>query len=317
MTTGFHVQTARDLELAAGASPELRAQELSEAAEYWHLAGIDDRAEECFLAAIADGGEVAGSARAAYAQFLFDIGEAGRAHQQLAELAAQRPDATARYRGGEALECNDDERAALRWYTAGITAHHGDVEDLDIEPASDLWMLLSGRRRVRQALGEPEDRWDELVESRRQEFVDTLEQWAAGAAADSPRSVHYSIYWPAQEFAKVVEHWPELGELHRDHDHYRRNTEGLMRQGDRSRYTVAHLVFDDLIAFAESNGADPGDAGTRERFVRRHPPELTVEWPPGRNEPCWCGSVRKYKKCCGAPGFATPPEELRTLSLTS
>ncbi|MPZ65713.1 MAG: hypothetical protein GEU83_09440, partial [Pseudonocardiaceae bacterium] len=47
-----------------------------------------------------------------------------------------------------------------------------------------------------------------------------------------------------------------------------------------------------LIAFAESNGADPGDAGTRERFVRRHPPEFTVEWPPGRNEPCWCGSVR-------------------------
>ncbi len=89
---------------------------------------------------------------------------------------------------------------------------------------------------------------------------------------------------------------------------YRRNTEGFMRQGDRSRYTVAHLVFDDLIAFAESIGADPGEAGTRERFVRRHPPELTVEWPPGRNEPCWCASARKYKKCCGAPGFATPSE---------
>ena len=24
----------------------------------------------------------------------------------------------------------------------------------------------------------------------------------------------------------------------------------------------------------------------------------------GRNEPCWCGSGRKYKKCCGTPGFA-------------
>ena len=21
---------------------------------------------------------------------------------------------------------------------------------------------------------------------------------------------------------------------------------------------------------------------------------------PGRNDPCWCGSGRKYKKCCGA-----------------
>jgi len=23
-------------------------------------------------------------------------------------------------------------------------------------------------------------------------------------------------------------------------------------------------------------------------------------WPPGRNEPCRCGSERKYKRCCGA-----------------
>ncbi|MEU3308968.1 SEC-C metal-binding domain-containing protein, partial [Nocardiopsis sp. NPDC006832] len=24
-------------------------------------------------------------------------------------------------------------------------------------------------------------------------------------------------------------------------------------------------------------------------------------WPPERNRPCWCGSGRKYKKCCGSP----------------
>jgi uncharacterized protein YecA (UPF0149 family) len=24
-----------------------------------------------------------------------------------------------------------------------------------------------------------------------------------------------------------------------------------------------------------------------------------MAWPPGRNEPCWCGSEKKYKKCCG------------------
>jgi len=32
----------------------------------------------------------------------------------------------------------------------------------------------------------------------------------------------------------------------------------------------------------------------------------TIPWPPGRNEPCWCGSGRKYKKCCGAPGSGGP-----------
>jgi hypothetical protein len=26
-----------------------------------------------------------------------------------------------------------------------------------------------------------------------------------------------------------------------------------------------------------------------------------VVWPPPRNNPCWCGSGAKYKKCCGGP----------------
>ena len=27
---------------------------------------------------------------------------------------------------------------------------------------------------------------------------------------------------------------------------------------------------------------------------------------PGRNEPCWCGSGRKYKKCCGTKTAESP-----------
>jgi uncharacterized protein YecA (UPF0149 family) len=28
--------------------------------------------------------------------------------------------------------------------------------------------------------------------------------------------------------------------------------------------------------------------------------EHILAWPPGRNQPCWCGSGPKYKKCCAA-----------------
>ncbi|BBX96627.1 hypothetical protein MLAC_19210 [Mycobacterium lacus] len=28
-----------------------------------------------------------------------------------------------------------------------------------------------------------------------------------------------------------------------------------------------------------------------------------IAWPPGRNLQCWCGSGRKYKKCCAAMSF--------------
>ncbi|MGH9120915.1 MAG: SEC-C metal-binding domain-containing protein [Acidimicrobiales bacterium] len=29
-----------------------------------------------------------------------------------------------------------------------------------------------------------------------------------------------------------------------------------------------------------------------------------LPWPPGRNAPCWCGSGRKYKTCCGPTPIA-------------
>jgi len=39
---------------------------------------------------------------------------------------------------------------------------------------------------------------------------------------------------------------------------------------------------------------------TVDRFT--HQPKLATPVPkPGRNEPCTCGSGKKYKKCCGAP----------------
>lgn len=34
---------------------------------------------------------------------------------------------------------------------------------------------------------------------------------------------------------------------------------------------------------------------------RAHKKQTGDNMPPGRNEPCGCGSKRKWKKCCGAP----------------
>jgi hypothetical protein len=38
---------------------------------------------------------------------------------------------------------------------------------------------------------------------------------------------------------------------------------------------------------------------------------------PGRNEPCPCGSGRKYKKCCGAPGRSTTTERVFVTNIGS
>jgi uncharacterized protein YecA (UPF0149 family) len=46
--------------------------------------------------------------------------------------------------------------------------------------------------------------------------------------------------------------------------------------------------------------ADP-TAAKREYLDARYAEGHYVQWPPPRNQPCWCGSGTKYKKCCWAP----------------
>jgi hypothetical protein len=50
-----------------------------------------------------------------------------------------------------------------------------------------------------------------------------------------------------------------------------------------------------LTGFAGKDG-DPADPKTRAGYARQLTGHLA--WPPERNDPCWCGSGNKYKKCC-------------------
>ncbi|MGA1824895.1 MAG: PBPRA1643 family SWIM/SEC-C metal-binding motif protein [bacterium] len=44
----------------------------------------------------------------------------------------------------------------------------------------------------------------------------------------------------------------------------------------------------------------PEDISDLEKML--NPPMPSVSTKVGRNEPCPCGSGKKFKKCCGAPG---------------
>jgi uncharacterized protein YecA (UPF0149 family) len=67
---------------------------------------------------------------------------------------------------------------------------------------------------------------------------------------------------------------------------------------------VAPIVVDEYVVWCDERGEDPEDAraGYAARLLAAGE---AIPWPPGRNEPCWCGSGRKYKKCCG-PAPARP-----------
>lgn len=61
---------------------------------------------------------------------------------------------------------------------------------------------------------------------------------------------------------------------------------------------VAPIVVDEFIGWCEERGEDPEEA--RAQYgADRYRLGGGIDWPPGRNESCWCGSARKYKKCCG------------------
>lgn len=66
------------------------------------------------------------------------------------------------------------------------------------------------------------------------------------------------------------------------------------------RPVIVAVTVDAYVAWAAAAGLDPADGAVLEDYAQeRHRAGAAIAWPPGRNDPCWCGSGRKYKKCCG------------------
>ena len=135
-------------------------------------------------------------------------------------------------------------------------------------------------------------------------------------AAKLPGPMPLAFAWfPADQWPQATERWPDLlDELPADHAEYSRVTEArvkhIARQVPGSRLHVAALSVAGLVAHAEEAGYDPGTSEARSSYAAALLERGgAVVWPPGRNEPCWCGSDRKYKKCCGpVPAAADDPE---------
>lgn len=155
----------------------------------------------------------------------------------------------------------------------------------------DAWVdqIRSERRYCRYELGldpDDEDRLAEMVKP-----------------VDSETPTRWSIAWfPRDQVQTALGRWPALADDLNDPDAYCRSIEGTLREVSAStgrRPSVAPLDVERLVNYAEEHGLDPESGAARSRFAA----ELdrrgeSVEWPPGRNEPCWCGSGRKYKRCC-------------------
>jgi hypothetical protein len=113
-------------------------------------------------------------------------------------------------------------------------------------------------------------------------------------------------WFPESEWALALQRWPSLAEeMPREHVAYRAAIEVRLRNvsaGTRgARLIMVALTVEALEAQADQDGADAGSTELRGRTASLLAGQgQGSPWPPGRNDPCWCASGRKYKHCCQA-----------------
>ena len=304
---------AQELEQDAARYPDERGEILLEAAHQWNRAGQVDQAIALLHEVLTLGGEDAGFARLSLADICFEQGADSDAWGHLRALEEMEPASLGPAElVGELLERRGEYEAALHWFDRAVEAM--DVTALPKPGAgpSLAAMPLFGRQRCRAKLGLPVDDLDraaDIAEDNRREFADRLDRFAAAsrAAKESRPSEVQMLVWQRAEQQAAGQQWPDVfaADVLRE---YADIEEQLRKIADDPHITKINLVLGSVPGFAEylrDNGGDPAQESVRLAYAEQAVTQgRLISWPPGRNELCWCGSARKYKKCCGAPTTA-------------
>lgn len=279
-----------------------RAEYLSSAAEWFSITDNLESAVRCARAAVDDGGAAVIDPRATLLGLLLRQGHRDEAASLstvlMHDYAAGSLESYTAEIVGEAFEQDEQWAVALRWFNLGlrdVDPRAIDGEDLDVVGC------VHGHHRVRRQLGLAEDQYDQAANRIRQ----AVHQERPPADHQEPTLLSV-LHWPEPEFLRFVDRWPDLAEGYGNtpEGHRLGTEEQLHNYSDLGRTPhVALGSLDEFTAYADAKGLDPRDGATRAAYAA----ELgrlgrSRPWPPGRNEPCWCGSGRKYKRCCGAPG---------------
>ena len=248
------------------------------------------------------------SARAMIADLLLRAGRTREADQ--AWLAAERedPDDPWLYQvAGSAYADVGLHAKALPWQTKGLelalaAAHDGDM----------IWMLTTERAETLDALSDGPDelqlRAEELVERQEQEEQERVDAFYRDRATPQPIPPHRAsvglAWFPPDQYPRALDTWPTFAE---DYEHgpyaaYCARLELLLRdlkaQGV-ARLALTPITIDTYLDWCTQHDRDPEESDNRASYATELLERgITQPWPPARNEPCWCGSQRKYKKCC-------------------
>jgi tetratricopeptide (TPR) repeat protein len=319
--------TAEELEDWARRHPQDPDAEraLLDAAHQHAFDGDHERALELFSEVRGRGGDQAHAAHAGTVEELLALGRSTEADEQLAALrrtldAAAEPDPDVYADVAVMLDEQRRGEDAIAWCEAGLARSRqpADAGEKGVLPSARARMLIL-RSELRREKGLKPDGLDEQAEEEDERGRQTARQLFEALAEAVPGqrgllpddgAVYNAVilHWPQQEFTAVRARWPEATELYgEDYAHYctllQREAQGYSDAG-AARTVIVRGTLDDYEAYARRTGKDPAERQTRRNYgewCAANHPERALAWPPPRNGPCWCGSDRKYKKCCGSP----------------
>lgn len=196
---------------------------------------------------------------------------------------------------------------ALPWQTKGLELALAAGDDDDM-----VWLLAGERAETLEVLGRPPDELqlsaEELLEREEQqerEREETFFRDLATTRPATPRQASVGLAWfPAEQYERALETWPSFAEdyQHGPYAAYCARLELLLRdlraQGV-ARLALTPITLDSYLNWCAERERDPEQSDNRASYATELVERDAVHpWPPARNQPCWCGSGRKYKKCC-------------------
>ena len=256
------------------------------------------------------------------AEILMRAGRVGEAEPIWAAVLADTPDDVWLYNnaGLEYAHAGDHE-AALSWLTDGLrlALRTGDPERL-------MGQLADLHQESLDSLGRPADALQEqaaaFLREKQQARPTRVEEPAPeptnGAAPGLVNAV--ALAWlPSGDYEQAVKLWPELAESelvagpagplpHRLYCRAMQQQLVELSQAGLPGLAIAPVRVAPFTAWCTEQGQQP-DSEARATYAAHLAANAdpgVVSWPPGRNQPCWCGSERKYKKCCAASSLVDP-----------
>lgn len=294
---------ARSFEADLVDHPDERGEILVEAAYQWRTAGEHEHALVLLGEATALGGEDGAVARVELAEAMFALGRDDDAVAALAQLREQRPSSPMAYQlAAELMNERGAHQEALTWINMAVSRLDDEELEQRHEPEpTHTNALLGYRRRIRQTIGLPADEFDESVQFA--PAFDDVAELAGDPDSGMPSQVRI-LFWPRAEVAGAHRQWPDLVEDPDPETHLRERERANRELSENGcpKIVMVPLTVAGLIDFAARTGGTPADEHTRRTYLDELVDQgAEIDWPPGRNAQCWCGSGTKYKKCCGRP----------------